>query len=200
LAGLAAGRAIDRQRELSLRVALGGSTWTLVRLLAKEHAIVVAAGTLAGLSVAPSLLSAAVSLLPPGLMLLLTPAISGRVVAFGVGSAVLAVAIVTAWSVRSALTAGVRPVLAEAGGATPRARSRGRAFLIAGQVAVALILALGGALLAASLVRVSHEDPGFETERRAKIRVNTPGTFSLDRMNGLLDAIAHVPGVQAVAG
>ena len=30
LAGLAAGRAIDRQRELSLRVALGGSTWTLV--------------------------------------------------------------------------------------------------------------------------------------------------------------------------
>jgi putative ABC transport system permease protein len=200
LAGLAAGRAIDRQRELSLRVALGGSTWTLVRLLAKEHAIVVAAGTLAGLFVAPSLLSAAVSLLPPGLMLLLTPAINVRVVAFGVGSAVLAIAIVTTWSVRSALTAGVRPVLADAAGATPRARSRGRAFLIAGQVAVALVMALGGALLAASLVRVSHEDPGFETERRAKIRVNTPSTFSLDRMNALLDDIAHVPGVQAVGG
>jgi predicted permease len=200
LAGLAAGRAIDRQRELSLRVALGSSTWTLVRLLAKEHAVVVTAGTGVGLIAAPFLLSAAVALLPPGIMLVGTPAMNGRVVAFGITSAVIAVAIVTAWSVRSALTTGVRPVLAEAAGATPRMRSRGRAFLIGGQVAVALVMALGGALLAASLVRVWHEDPGFETARRAKIRVNSPSTFSLDRMNALLDAIAHVPGVQAVGG
>jgi len=122
------------------------------------------------------------------------------VVVFGVVSAVVAVAIVTAWSVRSAVIAGVRPVLAEAAGATPRVRSRGRTLLISGQVAMALVMTLGGALLTASLVRVSHEDPGFATDRRAKIRVNSPSVFPLDRMTALLDALAHIPGVQAVGG
>jgi len=200
LAGLAAGRAIDRRRELSLRFALGGSTWALVRLLGKEHAAVVLAGALAGLLAAPALLAATVARLPQGLMLVGTPAISVRVVVFGVASALLAVAIVTAWSVRSAVIAGVRPVLAEAAGSTPRVRSRGRALLLGGQVAMALVMTLGGALLTASLVRVSHEDPGFATDRRAKIRVNSPSVFPLDRMTALLDALAHIPGVQAVGG
>ena len=141
-----------------------------------------AAGTVVGLGAAPLLLGAATALLPPGLMLLQTPAIDARVVAFGMVSAVFATAIVTAWSVRSAFSEGMRPVLAEAAGATPRIRSRGRAWLYCGQAALALIMALGGALLSASLVRVWQEDPGFLTDRRAKIRVNSPSAFSLDAM------------------
>ena len=132
LAGLAGGRAVDRHRELTLRVALGGSTWSMVRLLATEHAVVLAAGTGFGLAAAPLLLAAATALLPPGLMLLRTPVIDARVVAFGFASAAFAIAIVTGWSVRSAFTEGIRTVLADAAGATPRMSATGPSMRVRG--------------------------------------------------------------------
>jgi predicted permease len=200
LAGLAAGRAIDRQRELALRVALGGGGTTVVRLFAMEHAIVVTTGAAIGVAAAPFVLAVTTRLLPAGLMLLRTPAIDARVIVFGVLATVMVIAIVTAWSARSALTTGLRPVLADEAGSTSRIRSRGRAWLIGVQVAIALVLSLGGALQAASLVRVWQEDPGYRIDRVAKIRVNAPSAFSTDMLSSLLDTIDHVPGVLAAGG
>ncbi len=60
LAGLGATRAADRRGELVLRRALGSSGWQLVRLLAVEHAIVLAAGLMLGLGGAAILLRVAI--------------------------------------------------------------------------------------------------------------------------------------------
>jgi len=200
LAGLAAGRTLDRQRELTLRSALGGSTATLLRLLAVEHVIVVAIGTLLGLAIATLTLSGVTALLPVGILLLKTPAIDLRVAAFGLVAAVAAVTLVTIWSWRALRTRHLRPVLASSAGATARTRSPGRVVMMASQIAVALAMALGGALLSTSLLRVWHEDPGFAVDQTARIRINTPSTFPLEAQQELLDAVAHVPGVIAVAG
>src|SRR6185436_13952719 len=152
LASLAAGRTLDRHRELTLRVALGGGTATLLRLLAAEHALVVLTGTTLGLGLATILLRYSLTLLPLGVLLLKAPAIDIRVIAFSVLAATGAVAIVTIWSMRVVRLRELRPALVATSGATPRTRSFGRAVIVVTQVAVALVMALGGALLSASLV------------------------------------------------
>jgi predicted permease len=200
LAGLSAGRALDRQRELTLRVALGGGRLRLLRLLVAEYALIVMAGTVIGVGLAALLLRNAVALLPAGILLLKAPAIDLRVVTFGIAAAVSALALVTMWSASSVQTHRLRPALTAAAGATPRTRSPRRILTTGAQVAIALVMALAGTLLAASLARVWQEDTGFVVDRTARIRINSPSAFPLDVQNALLSALSRLPGVHAVGG
>jgi predicted permease len=200
LASLTAGRALDRHQELALRSALGGSRARLLRLLAAEYAVIVIGGGVIGIGVAALFMRQVVGLLPSGIQLLKTPVVDARVVLFGIAASCLAIAIVTAWSARRATSPRLRPAMAAMGGSTPRFRSTGRATMIAAQVAIALVMTVAGALLSVSLVRVWNEDPGFDAQRTARIRLNSPSVFPLEDQNALLSALAHVPGVVGVGG
>ena len=200
LAGLTAGRALDRRRELALRRALGGSGLALVRLLLVENAIVIGAGAIAGVVAARWLLSIAVTLMPPSLLLLKPPTIDWRVVGFVALAAVIALSIVTAWSARVAMRMSTRGSVAGAAGTTERTRSMGRTWLIAGEVAIALVMAVSAALVSASLVRVWQQPSGFRIDNRAALFVALPPNPGIDYVTTLLDSLEKVPGVDAVGG
>jgi hypothetical protein len=168
LAGLTAGRALDRRRELSLRRALGGSGLALARLLLVENAIVIGAGAITGIVAARWLLNVAMTLMPPSLLLLKPSTIDWRVVVFVALAATVALAIVTAWSVYVALRTSTRGSVAGAAGTTENTRSMGRSWLIAGEVAIALVMAVSAALVSASLVRVWQEPSGFRIDDRRR--------------------------------
>jgi len=183
LAGLTAGRALDRRRELSLRRALGGSGLALARLLLVENAIVIGAGAITGIVAARWLLNVAMTLMPPSLLLLKPSTIDWRVVVFVALAATVALAIVTAWSVYVALRTSTRGSVAGAAGTTENTRSMGRSWLIAGEVAIALVMAVSAALVSASLVRVwrSQADSGSTTGRRCSWRCHAILALSTSR-------------------
>jgi hypothetical protein len=93
------------------------------------------------------------------------PAIDVRVLGFAALTAVVCIALLTLASARAAWRSSLRSAIAE-GGASSR-RVRGGHAIIAVQVALALVVAVCGALVAGSLLRVEREDSGFDADRIA---------------------------------
>jgi predicted permease len=162
VANLLLARGAARSTELATRAALGAGRARLVRLLAIEGAVLAVAGGLAGLLSAwlltPAL--AAVVSLPDGLALDIRP--DARVLLVAAAATTIA-----------ALLAGVLPAfrlsgnnlqngVAVAGRATGhRASQRVVRTLVAGQLALSLLLLTSAGLLLRSMWHVMSVDPGF---------------------------------------
>jgi hypothetical protein len=67
--------------------------------------------------------------------------------------------------------------------------------LIGAEVALALVMAVGGALLAGSLVRIWNEDPGFQTDRTLSLEIGQRSDVSHADVDALLADIRRLPGV-----
>jgi putative ABC transport system permease protein len=202
---LAAARVQDRRREITLRRALGGTGADLVRLLGAESIVIVSLGTALGLGLAVLMLRVTASLLPDSLVLLRPLAIDARVFAFAVIASALSVAITTLWPARVSLNATLQPALTESGRSFTGQRGRhgktSRFVLIGTQVALALVMAVVGALVAGSLARLWSEDPGYRVDNTIVLtlteRDSDPGHDVADR---LVDDVRRAPGVLAAAG
>ena len=200
VAGLTASRLEDRRGELSMRRALGGSSARIIRLLAAESAVMVITGAVLGWLVASPLLQVTLALMPPGLMFLKPPVLDARVFLFGIVAAAVTTAVVTLWASRSTTGATLGGTATTVRATPSRAAARGRAVLIAAQVAAAVVMVVGAALLTASLVRVWQEDPGFNPDRAATFRIDEREDATAAAMHDLLRTIKSLPGVTAVAG
>jgi predicted permease len=169
-------RAIKRQREMSIRTALGATRARLIRQLLTEGLLLstlgIAAGALATRWLSDGLLSLA------GLSLDVGP--DGRVVSFtvvlGLATAAL-LGVVPAWQ---AARANLQAALQTTSHAVTRGRSRrlvSRALLTS-QVAFSLVLLVGAGLLTGSLRRLRGMDKGFDEEHVLVVSI-------LPRMTGL---------------
>lgn len=145
VANLQLARATARAREVAIRLSLGASRASIVRLLTMEAVALAAVACLAGVAGTAAVLRAVERFVP------LSPAIDGQVLLF---VSVLAFAVVAltglapAWlSVRRTIGAGQQPG-APAGALV---HSRLRRGLVALQVALSLVLLIVGALFARSL-------------------------------------------------
>jgi putative ABC transport system permease protein len=198
LAGLASARMQDRQHELALRRALGASRGDLLRLTGIESAMAIFTGAGLGLLLA-TLLLGVVRALMPAYVLFKTPAIDARVIGFAGLASTLSVVVVTLWPARSTRGASLRPSLAEAG--TSRRRSGGRTLLVAAQVALALVLVLGGTLFVVSLSHVWQEDAGVRTDHAFRLELTTRGApQDVATINSVIDTVRRVPGVVGAGG
>src|SRR5262249_39857157 len=104
-----------------------------------------------------------------------------------------ALALVTVLSARSVLRASLRSTIAEGGGTTAKER---RAFItVAAQVAIAFVVTVAGALVAGSLLRVSNEDPGFDTKDAVLIGMSSPAGMAAADIEELASSVGRVPGV-----
>jgi putative ABC transport system permease protein len=199
-------RASGRSREIAIRRALGASAGDVVRQLVIESATLGLAGGLAGVGVAALLLRVLSAVV-------LTRLPRGDVVV-AVGTPVALCAAVTLVTV---LLSGVLPALVGARGAhaSPlradarsgtgtRARGRVRAWLVASQVALALIMLAGAGLLGRSLARLEELDLGYRADGLSFFQV----TFPLTRFDtpakytALLDRVylrlREVPGITSL--
>jgi predicted permease len=157
-------RAVRREREAAVRVALGIGRARLVRLLLLESLLVALGGCAVGLGVAQvggvflrrTLLADVEWTSPP---------VDGRVAAVCVALALLvglAVGIVPALRASRADVVGSLKAGAPAGGVR---RSRLRTTLAAAQVALSVVLLIGAGLFVRSLRRVNATPMGFEPAR-----------------------------------
>ena len=196
-----------RKRELAIRAALGAEWWRLAGLLAAETAWLAAAGGLAGLALAPWLLTAFLHLYPDPL-----PVVGDVRLRF------TAVAAALAATTASGLFALVPPLLNLRGGrsrelqsamrSTERAsehrgQRRARAMLVVTQVALSTALLLGSGLLLRTLWTMRAVDPGFGAAGvlTFNIALGARAYPSLEDevrfYDSLLAGIRAIPGVEA---
>jgi predicted permease len=204
VASLLLTRGAQRAPELAVRVALGaGRRRLLGQLMAESGLIAVAAGAVGG-AIAWAVVELFRRQAPPGLPRLEEVAVDGRGLGFAVliaGSTVLLFGLLPALrSVRSSAPgAGVRSGRASAG----RREGRVRGALVAVETALAVVLAVGSALLAHDLVRLAREDPGFRPDGLVTMRLDLAPRFEQDEWVGvwerLLDGARTLPGVTAAA-
>ena len=200
-------RAVGRQKEMAVRVALGASRSGLVRGLLVESLVLGAGGAVGGLILA-YWSTAAIASLDAGLgvPLLSQTRLDATVVAFTFGISLAASVLfgtVPAWQATAISDFAAR--IRQAGGSTtsdPR-RQRLRSGLIVAETMLAVVLLVGAGLLARSFDRLRSVDMGFATDSIQTFTINLPDTRYAQPaqraafVNTLLTRLAARPDVQA---
>ena len=205
VANLLLTRSSARQRELAIRSALGAGRVRLLRQMLTESLVLAIIGGAAGMLLAAWGIDLLQSLAPPGLPRLSGVHIDLRVLGYALGAAVA-----------TGLLFGIAPALHAAGstasgqlkeggrGGSDSIRGRRlRSVLAVGELAVALVLLIGAALLVRSIVALNNVDPGFATRDVLALRVDLPRlkynepAKTLAFFQQLSERLASLPGVQS---
>jgi predicted permease len=196
-------RAVGRDRELSIRAALGAGWGRIVRELLAETAILAVVGGMLALLLARGGLALLVWIRPANLPRLMEISIDPLVLAFLIGTSLL-----------SAFLFGLIPTIKHArpriaavlgGGRTAsRERQRAQNTLVVAQVALAVVLLVGAGLMIRSLQALLNVQPGFTRPEEIQIlRISIPSAETPERVtrlqNDILDRIAALPGVASAA-
>ncbi|HTY40830.1 MAG TPA: ABC transporter permease [Thermoanaerobaculia bacterium] len=176
VAGLMLARASARRRELAVRLALGAGRGRLLQqFLAEALALALAGGSL-GVLLAVSAVRALPAILPSNLPRQDGVSVNLPVLLFALAATVavaVCLGLVTAWRAASAdpqeaLAAGAR------GSGGTRASQRLRGALVAGEIAITLVILVGAGLLGRSFVRLVSTSPGFRTDSLVTIEFSAP--------------------------
>lgn len=208
LANLMLARGVARLQELAVRLALGATPQTLARTIVIESLLLSLIGGAAGIALAAAGLPALASQLPPGLVPRSSAiSVDGPALLFAVavsGLTGLVFGLLPAWQV---LRANVNELLKSGGarGASSRFTGRVQGALIAGQVALTLVVLTGAGLLMKSLLTLRQTAPGFNPAAVITLRISPPpsrwDSFRQlgDYYERLLAEVRREPGVAGVA-
>ncbi|HKQ38263.1 MAG TPA: ABC transporter permease, partial [Verrucomicrobiae bacterium] len=204
LAGISLSRAVARQRELAVRTALGATRGQLTRLLLAESFIVAAIGGSLGVFFEAVGKQALFRLVPTDLPRIETLSIDWTVLVFAVVVtlvATLACGLAPAWLLSRC---ELRDALASSGRGSTGGTRRLRTWLVAGQIALALVLLANAGLLFRSFLRISGEQPGFDSSNLFTVRFSLPqvtyadGPAIVQFYEKLHPRLAALPGTQSV--
>jgi putative ABC transport system permease protein len=176
---LALVRAVGRRAELSMRTAIGATRAHLVRQLATEAMLLVAAGTLGGWLIGTEATRVATRWAPASIPRLGEVSLDRAVLLFAALLAALATALLTAaplfaaglWRAREPL----RPVPTAATG--DRRTRRARHVMVVGQIAAALVLILAAIALMRNLRQLQGLRPGFDADGVFQVRLTIPPAY-----------------------
>jgi putative ABC transport system permease protein len=165
VANLLLARGASRARELSLRSALGASTWRLVRGLFAECLVLALAAGAVGVALGWLALRVVVRLRPDQLTTLTEVRLDPTVLAFTFGVSVLTALLfgiapamqLTSRNLGDALRHGASGVVRGGSGA------RVRKLLVAVQMAMSVVLLVSAGLLVRSVINLQQIDVGFDT-------------------------------------
>jgi predicted permease len=205
VANLLLARAATRHGELSLRTALGASRGQLVGQLLVEAAVLGALGTAVGLFACVVGRGAIVSMIPTDLYGATSVEIDGRVAAF---TGALMVATTLLFGVLPAMRSTAIDPGAALRASTGRttgswASRRTQRALVATEVALAVVLAIGGGVLLRSFMQMTTAPLGFDSVHTLTSALYLPDAKYADPVKArafFRDAVARVaelPGVRA---
>jgi putative ABC transport system permease protein len=207
VANLLLARAVDRQKEIAVRIALGAGRLRIVRQLIVESVLLSCIGGAAGLLVTTWVVSYLTGSAVASLPRIQNVGIAWQVVAFAL---VLAVATGVIFGLVPALHATHVPIRAslneESRGGSGSVRQRKlHSSLVVLEVCVALVLLVGAGLLVRSFAALTNVPPGFNAANLLVVNLPlSPQKYHDDASrSGLVEKIINsvraLPGVEAAA-
>jgi len=206
VANLLLARGAVRSRELAIRAALGAGRGRIVRQLLTECAVLGLVSGAAGLLLAWWGVRTLVALAPQGVPRFEQTTLDATVLAFAFGL-----------SLASSAVFGLAPALRAAGGSITESLKEGgrgsagaardwlRSSLIAGEVALAVLLLAGAGLLIRSGLALQRVRPGFDPAGVITARASLPAAAYAEperlaaTFERLVAEVAQAPGVRSAA-
>jgi putative ABC transport system permease protein len=198
-------RGVARVREIAVRSALGAGRGRIVRQLVTENTLLAIVGGALGVAVAAAAVRSFVAVAPAGLPRLDEIRLNATALAGAVG--LTAAAMLLFGLAPAVLTSRVEleQVLRSGTRQSPSRRSRlGTEALVAGQIALALLVLSAAGLIARSLIKLERAELSFEPSRlligELAIRYDqfdTPAK-QLSLLERLLPRLRAIPGVRAI--
>jgi putative ABC transport system permease protein len=203
VANLLLARAATRSREISIRAAMGASRSRLIRQLLTESVLLAVIGGAIGAVLAAWAIPLLMAMAPPALRNFKEIGLNGPVLAFS-----LVVSVVTG------ILFGLAPAITSASGnpaeslkqgerGSTAGGSRRRAFLIATEVGLSLVLLIGAGLMIKSFANLTKVAPGFNPDRLLVFTIGASAKANDDQQvqfyQQILQQTATVPGVEHVA-
>jgi putative ABC transport system permease protein len=201
VANLLLARGSVRQRELSIRTALGAARTRLVRQLFTESVLLSLFGGLLGLGLAWGALRVLLAIHPSSIPSVETIGIDGTVLAYTAilcGLVGILFGVAPAWE---GSDPGVSEALKEGARGSSGGFGKHRAVLVIAETALASILLIGAGLSLRSLWQTERVEPGFNPDGVLTFRLAAPAQFSGSHIplfyQQLLERIKALPGVQS---
>jgi len=206
VASLLLARALGRQREIAIRLAVGASRFRLVRQLVVESVTLALAGAGLGLLFAGWTAAGLVALMGHSEDLAVTADLDWRVFAFAFVLALITgtlFGLAPAWQVTAPSVANTLKDLG--GSVSPSAgHVRTRKALVMAQCALSLVMLSGAVQFARSLANLNRVDLGFRRERLLEFSVDPSlNGYSAERIRQFAENLTRrmksMPGVRSVA-
>ncbi|HSV63575.1 MAG TPA: ABC transporter permease, partial [Chthoniobacterales bacterium] len=203
VANLLLARAATRSREISIRAAMGASRTRLVRQLLTESVLLAVIGGGIGALLAAWAIPLLMSMAPPALRSFKEIGLNGQVLAFSLVVSVVTGILFGLAPAISSSTANPSESLKQGERGSTGTGTRRRAFLIATEVALSLILLIGAGLMIKSFANLTKVAPGFNSDRLLIFNVGASAKADEDGQlrfyQQVVQQIATVPGVRNVA-
>jgi putative ABC transport system permease protein len=189
VANLLLARATSREKEISIRAALGADRLSLLRQLLTESLV---------LAVLGGALGVLLSLIGVRIFAVMAPTwlfdvgefnIDLRVLGFTLGISLLAGLLFGVLPALRVSKADLHESLKEGGRSSRSFGGRSRNALVVAEVALALVLLVGAGLMANSFVRIQQVDPGFDPKNLLVVEVFLAGTQYWDYAEGDLKRV-----------
>ena len=207
VANLLLARATGRRREIAIRAAIGGSRGRIVRQLLTESVVLSAAGGVLGLLLGMGGIRALLTINTAGLPRVgedgALVGLDWRVVAFttavALGTGILFGLIPALQSSKADLTTTLKESSGRSGSGFRQNKTR--SVLVVTEVALALVLLIGSALLIRTAVALSHVNPGFDAANVLTMRMSLTGPRFLTSegvaqlVRDGLERVRAIPGV-----
>jgi putative ABC transport system permease protein len=196
-------RAFARTRELALRTAVGASRRHLIQQLSVESLVIAVVGAGGGLLLAEWGIDLLLALAPAALPRRESIVMDSHLALFAIGVAIAATALfglVPAWHVtRREVTAMLKEDASSSRGA-----SMTRGLIVAGQLALSLVLLVGAGLMMRAFIELRRTPLGFNPVGVATVRVDLPPMHfqKVEQREAFYraaqEAVRDLPGVDAV--
>ena len=203
IASLLLARAVSRRKEMAIRAAIGAGRGRVIRQLLSENLALGLLGGVCGVLLARGLVAALVRLSPQAVPRLAETNLDWRVLGFALSVTLMASLLFSLAAAFGLWRSRFFDDLKQ-GGRTSSAGSAGLAFrrlLVAGEMALAIVLLTGAGLLLKSFWRLHAHSPDFDPARTLLIQMKETGqpeeALAQRRLwlQALLTRLQGVPGV-----
>ncbi len=205
LAGLLLARAMDRRREIAIRLAMGANRFRLIRQLLTESVLLSLVGGAAGVLLAVWILKVLLTFKPPiDFPLTIDVGLDWRVLLFSLAVSLTAGAVFglvpALQSTRPNLLHTLKDTAAQGGAG----RTRLRSVLVVAQIAISLVVLIAAGLVVRTLQQLQTMNPGFDPRNALSMSFDL-ALQGYDEARGqqfyrqLAERVRTLPGVKSAA-